>query len=275
MATYAIGDIQGCFDELQQLLQRINFDPAKDQLWFTGDLVNRGPKSLETVRFVKSLGDRAITVLGNHDLHMLAVAEGHLKYSKNDNFQPLIEADDGPELLRWLRHQPLLHHDAKLGYTMIHAGLAPQWDLSLAQACAAEVEAVLQGDDYVDFLQNMYGNKPKRWKGKLEGIKRLRFITNCFSRMRYLEPDGALEFHHKGAPGSQPEGLIPWFEHPERRSRDLKVIIGHWSTLGLMTDGSLFALDTGCLWGGTLTAYCLESGESIAYNCPGCRSPKE
>jgi len=273
MATYAIGDIQGCFDELQRLLEAIKFDPAHDTLWFTGDLVNRGPKSLETVRFVKSLGEHAIAVLGNHDLHMLAVASGEQKPSKNDNFQPLIEATDGLELLNWLRHQPLLHHDSQLGYTMVHAGLPPQWDLTLAQHCAREVEAVLQGPNHADFLQRMYGNKPKQWSDKLSGTKRLRFITNAFTRLRYCENDGSFDFHHKGRPGTQPDHLHPWFEVEGRKSHELKVIFGHWSTLGLINGGGIHALDTGCLWGGPLTALCLESGEPTAIACPGARTP--
>ncbi len=182
MAIYAIGDIQGCFDELQALLDQIGFDAGRDQLWFTGDLVNRGPKSLETLRFVKGLGRSAVTVLGNHDLHLLAVAYGHGKKLAKDTLKPILKAKDGDELIDWLRHRPIMHYDKKLDTAMVHAGLPPQWDLETARSCAGELEAVLRGDAYMDFIANMYGNKPKRWKKSLEGIDRLRFITNAFSR---------------------------------------------------------------------------------------------
>lgn len=274
MASYAIGDIQGCFDSLQRLLEEIHFDPAADTLWFTGDLVNRGPQSLETLRFVKGLGDRAVTVLGNHDLHLIAVHEGHDKFvSKGDTLKPVLEADDGAELIRWLRHQPLLHHDAQLGYTMVHAGLPPQWDLQQARDSAHEVEEVLRGGHYRDFIDHMYGNLPDLWSDSLTGRDRLRFIINCFTRLRYCTVNGKLALSAKGRPGTQPSGTLPWFQVPGRRSREHTIVFGHWSTLGLYRDDGVIAVDTGCLWGGGLTALRLEDGEAITVNCPETQTP--
>jgi len=255
MAIYAIGDIQGCLDELKQLLEQIHFDPAQDQLWFAGDLVNRGPKSLETLRFIRSLGDRAITVLGNHDLHLLALAEGDKRYSsKFDTLLPILQAPDRPQLLDWLRHRPLLHHDKSLGYTLIHAGLPPQWKLKKARRYAHEVEAMLQSPHFRDFLKVMYGNQPARWSKQLEGMDRLRLITNCLTRLRYCRPDGTLDLKSKGKVGSQPAGYLPWFAVPERKSRKKRILFGHWSTLQVREQDNVYALDTGCLWGGKLSA---------------------
>lgn len=198
MAVYAIGDVQGCYDELMRLLDHVGFSEGSDALWFCGDLVNRGPKSLEVLRLVSNLGECAVTVLGNHDLHLLAVAAGCGKKLQKDTLQPLLDAPDGEELIAWLRHQPLLHHDAQLGYTMVHAGLPPQWDLATAQGCAREMEAVLRGPGYNDFLLYMYGNEPNCWSPELAGINRLRFITNVFTRMRYCTVDGVLNLKDKG-----------------------------------------------------------------------------
>jgi bis(5'-nucleosyl)-tetraphosphatase (symmetrical) len=274
MSTYAIGDIQGCYDELQQLLQRIHFDPAHDRLWFTGDLVNRGPKSLETLRFVKGLGERAITVLGNHDLHLLAVWQHKQKHFKsNDTLGPIFEADDGEELLQWLRRQPLMHYDAELDYAMLHAGLPPQWGLDEALGHAAEVERVLQGERFHEFLGHMYGNKPGRWSNQLEGWDRLRFIVNCFTRLRICTAVGKLEFKHKGELGDIPAGYWPWFELEQRQSRSQRLVFGHWSALGLYQQHNVHAIDTGCLWGGALTALQLESGEITALPCTGFQQP--
>ncbi len=258
MAIYAIGDVQGCFNELQALLKEIGFHVNRDRLWFTGDLVNRGPKSLEVVRFVKNLAGDAVTVLGNHDLHLLAVAEGSDRYRYNDTFDDVLNAPDGDELLDWLRHRPLLHHDAKLGYTLIHAGLPPQWDLAQAEACASEVEAVLRGRRYGEYFEHMYGDRPDLWSDDLSGWERLRFITNCFARMRYCDNAGRLALEEKGAPGTQPEGYMPWFAAPGRRSAGLKIIFGHWSTLGGCTGPGIYPLDSGCVWGGNLTALRLD-----------------
>lgn len=279
MPVYAIGDIQGCFAQLQALLQKLDYDPARDQLWFTGDLVNRGPGSLETLRFVKALGAGAITVLGNHDLHLLAVAAGYVPVHPKDTLDDILTAPDRDELLDWLRCQPLLHHDEKLGYTLIHAGLPPQWDLHAAQQRAHEVEQVLCGEQYRDFLQHMYGNQPMRWSETLQGWDRLRFITNCFSRLRYCDNEGELHFKAKGPPGTQPAPYIPWFEVAGRAHRDLHIIFGHWSALGPLCLPGIYALDTGCLWGGSLTAMRLDPPgnglpELVSIDCPQIRKIK-
>lgn len=258
MATYAIGDIQGCFNELRELLKHINFKPNRDHLWLTGDLVNRGPRSLDVLRFVKDLGDRAITVLGNHDLHLLAVAQGHEKYHHKDTFEDVLQAPDRAILMDWLRSRPVLYHDAQLGFTLVHAGFPPQWDLALAQACAAEVEAALRGPHYSTYLEQMYGNEPAQWADNLRGWERLRFITNCFTRLRFCDAEGHLALEEKGAPGTAPPPLMPWFEVPGRHSATLNIVFGHWSTLGPRTDQGIFPLDTGCLWGGALTAVRLD-----------------
>ncbi|HHJ81157.1 MAG TPA: symmetrical bis(5'-nucleosyl)-tetraphosphatase, partial [Candidatus Tenderia electrophaga] len=231
MATYAIGDIQGCFDELQQLLLQLKFDSRNDQLWFCGDLVNRGPKSLETLRFVKALGDSAVTVLGNHDLHLLAKAGGFGKQLKQDTLDEIINAPDCDELMHWLRHQPLLHHDAELGYSMVHAGLPPQWDLATALACAEEMESKLRAPDYDEFIRVMYGNQPDQWSDELTGIERWRFITNVFTRLRFCSADGRLNLKAKGKPGTQKAGLLPWFDVPGRKTENDRIVFGHWSTL--------------------------------------------
>ena len=275
MAVYAIGDIQGCFDELMQLLALIEFDETKDQLWFCGDLVNRGPKSLETLRFVKGLGDRAVTVLGNHDLHLLAKAYGYGKFLAKDTLDEIIHAPDSKALLDWLRHQPLLHHDAELGFTMVHAGLPPQWDLVTAQRCALALQATLRGDEVHDFLCQMYGNQPDRWSSDLVGIDRLRFITNVFTRLRYCSDDGVLDYKDKGAPGTQKAGYLPWFDIAGRKSTDLKIVFGHWSTLGVGEKNNVYALDGGCLWGGQLLALRLDSPapEWFSLDCQGACEP--
>ncbi len=274
MPTYAIGDIQGCFDQLQQLLERIEFDPGKDEIWFTGDLVNRGPKSLETVRFVKRLGKSAVTVLGNHDLHLMAVDAGVGKLnSGSDTLADILAAPDREELMLWLRGRPLIHHDAKRNAALLHAGLPPQWEISQAIRCAREVETTLRGPNYRDFLRQMYGNKPDRWHPDLQGWERLRFITNCFTRMRYCRPDGRIDLRAKGRPGTQPDGLLPWFELPDRKSRDTLILFGHWSTLGFHQTDNICALDTGCLWGGRLTTLCLDDSSVHAIPCPTWRNP--
>ncbi len=267
MSTYAIGDLQGCYDPLKKLLKNIDFNPKRDRLWFTGDLVNRGPDSLKTLRYVYKLGDRAITVLGNHDLHLLAISEGLAREKADDNLGAILKADDSEELLSWLRRQPLMHHDNSLGFTMIHAGLPPQWDFEQAQRCANELEAVLRGSDYHEFLQHMYGNKPERWSKKLQGMDRLRFITNCFTRLRYCYDDGSLCLKAKGPPGSQPQGCVPWFDVKKRASAKMKIIFGHWSALGLHRSKGIYALDSGCLWGNALTALRLEDKKYFSVNC--------
>lgn len=273
MAVYAIGDIQGCFDELVALLDTLAFEPRRDVLWFVGDLVNRGPKSLDVLRFIKSLGDRAITVLGNHDLHLLAVAHAHERPRRKDTLDDILRAPDRDDLLDWLRHQPLLHHDAALGFTMVHAGLPPQWNLTEARAYALEVEEALRGPSYIPFLEHMYGDKPTQWSARLDGWERLRFITNCFTRLRFCDAQGRLALDAKGPPGTQSAPYLPWFEVPLRRSRDCNIVFGHWSALGNHAAHQVYALDTGCLWGGELTALRLDGAhrEKSSVVCPAPR----
>ncbi len=275
MTTYAIGDVQGCFDALQALLEKIRFDPARDTLWFTGDLVNRGPQSLETLRFVSGLGERAVTVLGNHDLHLLAVANRTAKRKKQDTLDEILTAPDRDPLLDWLRHRPLLHHDAVLDWTLVHAGLLPQWDLAEAQRLAREAETVLQGDRADNFLANMYGDLPDRWCENLAGHERLRVIVNAFTRLRYCDSEGKMELSFKGAPGSQPPGLVPWFQAPHRRSGAEHVVFGHWSTLGAHRADGVLGLDGGCLWGRELCGARLEPGAAqiLSIRCRDYRHP--
>ena len=277
MATYAIGDVQGCSDELDTLLDAVRFDPAHDRLWLVGDLVNRGPDSLAVLRKVRALGTSAITVLGNHDLHLLAVALTDRKAKAQDTFTALLAATDRDELLHWLRHRPLLHHDAALGYTMIHAGLAPQWDLAQATQCSREVETALRDERSCrSLLEHMYGDEPKRWSPDLGGWPRLRFIVNCFTRMRLCTAQGDLDSRHKGPPAHAPRGLMPWFRVPGRLSQSLRIVCGHWSALGYHDGDGVLSIDTGCVWGNTLCAVrldqaaapvfvtCTSSGLSIA-----------
>lgn len=257
MATYAIGDIQGCYDELRQLLTKINFRSDRDTLWFTGDLVNRGPKSLETLRFVQSLGSNAVSVLGNHDLHLLAIARNHNQPGRKDTLDEILNAPDREDLLDWLRHLPLLHIADDIALTMVHAGIHPQWSIAQAKLLAAEVEAVLQSDQDIDFYAGMYGDKPEMWSDDLRGCARLRYITNVFTRLRYCSNEGALALDYKCEPGAQPAGLLPWFNIENRISRQDRIVFGHWSTLILAKNieyPNVYPLDTGCLWGGQLTA---------------------
>jgi len=266
MSTYAIGDIQGCLDPLHKLLDKINFDPAADKLWFCGDLVNRGPQSLKTLKFIKGLGDSAITVLGNHDLHCLAASENLSKHSNNESLKKLLNSSKLPELMLWLRQQPLFHHDAETGFSLVHAGLPPQWDLQQALSCAKELGDILKSDKYLLYLQQMYGNMPDKWSKKLEGMDRLRFITNAFTRMRYCSENGKLYLKANGPVGSQLHG-VPWFTVDKRKSKKMKIIFGHWSTLGPYYEKGIYALDSGCLWGGRLTAFRLEDESWVDVNC--------
>lgn len=263
MSTYAIGDLQGCYTELQDLLNKINFDETNDQLWFVGDLVNRGPESLKCLRFVKSLGEKAKTVLGNHDLHLLAIANKVRKPHRNDTLDEILNADDAEALLNWIKHLPLLVHDESLNFTMIHAGLPPQWSLKKAKELAKETENLLQSDQFTDFIHNMYGNQPDIWSETLSGDDLHRFIINCFTRIRYLEETGKLNLKENNAPGRQAKNLIPWYALPNRKTNEDKIIFGHWSTVMLGEEQNfkqynVYPLDTGCLWGGELTAMRLE-----------------
>lgn len=257
MATYAIGDIQGCYHAFQALLKRIEFDVETDVLWLVGDMINRGSGSLDVLRWCHRYQANIKVVLGNHDLHAIAVAHGIRKQSRSDTLQPILDAPDADALLTWLRHQPLMV--ANKDYVMVHAGLLPQWRISEALDYAKEVEAALQGDGYVDFLSNMYGNSPNIWQDDLEGYDRLRVITNAMTRMRVCTLGGALDFSFKGELTDVPTGLVPWFDFPKRASKEQSIIFGHWSALGLHQRQHLYALDTGCLWGGKLTAMCLET----------------
>ena len=273
MSTYAIGDLQGCYDALQRLLEKIRFDPVKDRLWFCGDLVNRGGQSLETLRLVHSLSIHSTVVLGNHDLSLLAIAQRAEADQRrvNPDLQRVLFAEDRDVLIDWLRKQKLLHVDRSLGFAMVHAGLAPKWTLKLAEARAREVEEQLRSDGYRKFLKNMYGDKPE-WNPKLAGPERFRAIVNIFTRMRYCTPGGRIGFEEKGRPGSQKPGLYPWFSVPGHAPRELPLVCGHWSTLGLFMGLGIYAIDTGAVWGGRLTA--LELGPELRlHQVPGRTVP--
>jgi bis(5'-nucleosyl)-tetraphosphatase (symmetrical) len=274
VARYAIGDIQGCCDELKALLARFDYSPDRDQLWFVGDLVNRGPKSLETLRFVRSLGANATVVLGNHDLHLLALAYGSKRKTKDgDTLDAILDAPDRDQLLEWLSGRPLAVFDEPRGDFLVHAGLVPDWTPREAAKYAREVEAVLR-DDARSLFDAMYGNKPDKWDATLRGMDRLRFVINVFTRMRFCTREGRVDLKAKGAPGEQPEDLVPWFDVPGRASRDVRIVCGHWSTLGLHRRKDLLALDTGCVWGGSLTAVNLDDdGPAIQLACSGHQSP--
>lgn len=260
MAVWAIGDLQGCYDPTRRLLDAIRFDPAKDRLWFCGDLVNRGGESIETLRLVHSLRDNVVSVLGNHDLSLLAIAERREEDQRkvNADLQGVLFAHDRDVLLDWLRTCPLLHVDRALGWMMLHAGLAPRWTTQLAQKHAGEIEHKLRSGGYRKLLRNMYGDRPA-WSPHLTGPDRDRAIINIFTRMRYCAPKGRIAFEEKGAPGSQQPGLYPWYEVPGRAERDLKIVCGHWSTLGLFIGHGVHAIDTGAVWGGKLTALQLDA----------------
>ena len=262
MATYAIGDIQGCFDELMNLLEVVNFSDS-DQLWFAGDLVNRGPKSLETLRFIKGLGERAKVVLGNHDLHLLAIYYAKAKFTKSDTLSSVLNASDCKELMHWLKAQPLLHFDAQFNTLMVHAGIPANWSLTQAMNLASEVEQSLQSDQHLAFFCNMYGNTPDSWDNSLTGQDRLRCITNMLTRMRFCTAQQQLNLSFKGENGYQPEGLAPWFDfHAKQTTPDnlLRILFGHWAALmGNTGRDDIIALDTGCVWGEKLTAICLDS----------------
>ncbi|HEX7810837.1 MAG TPA: symmetrical bis(5'-nucleosyl)-tetraphosphatase [Burkholderiales bacterium] len=266
MASYAIGDLQGCFGSLQNLLGETGFNASRDRLWFVGDLVNRGPQSLEVLRFIRSLGDAAVTVLGNHDLHLLMVAGGRAKPRKEDTLGTILDAPDREELLAWLRELPMTHVEGE--YAMVHAGLLPSWTAAQAAQLGREVEQALRGPGWPDLMAHMYGNHPDRWSDSLTGYDRLRVIINAMTRLRICTADGRMEFSHKGSLEDIPEGYMPWFAVPGRRSADSTVICGHWSALGLRAETNLLALDTGCLWGRRLSAVRLEDRRVYQVSCP-------
>ncbi len=268
MSTYAIGDVQGCYNELMNLLEVVQFNPKKDFLWFTGDLVNRGLQSLEVLRFVKSLGERAVTVLGNHDLHFLAVLDGLATAKEKDTFHDILAAKDARVLADWLRAMPLLHHDEKLNFVLVHAGIAPLWNLAQAKKYAQEVHEILVSDQYHALLANMYGDKPDRWSDDLCDIPRWRVILNYFTRMRYCDAQGHLDLRYKGPLGKQPENYYPWFDVPQRKVIKEEIIFGHWASLrGRSSVATIHALDTGCSWGAELTALRLEDHKMFQISC--------
>lgn len=274
MATYAIGDIQGCYEPLRQLLNQVGFSPDRDRLWLVGDLVNRGPHSLEVLRFIKGLGASAITVLGNHDLHLVVHAAGHSRRYPEDTLDAVLAAPDRDELLAWLRSRPLCH--AEGGYTLVHAGLLPQWSVADALALSDEVTGALTSPRHGEFIAHMWGNEPDHWQENLKGWDRLRVIVNAMTRMRFCTPEGRMVL---GGPGSKgpidkgPPGCVPWFELPGRRHSETTVVCGHWSALGLRQQPRLLALDSGCLWGGALTAVRLEDRAVFQCQCKAAVAP--
>lgn len=272
MATFAIGDLQGCYMQFRQLLDLIHFDRVKDRLWLVGDIVNRGPDSLSVLRFVKELHNAAVMVLGNHDLHLLMVAEGCAKLHQNDTLQDILDAPDRDELLHWLRHQRLLYVEGS--YVMVHAGLLPSWSVPQAASLAQIVEVALRSEDFPRFCSQMYGNQPDQWNDNLRGYAQLRVIINAMTRMRVCTPGGKMDFAYKGGGQNVPAGYLPWFETPNRASREAIIICGHWSALGLQIRDNLIALDTGCLWRGNLTAIRLEDRKIFQVSCAAVEETK-
>lgn len=272
MARWAVGDVQGCCDELQELLVRIDFSHDRDRLWLVGDLVNRGPHSLEVLRLVRSLGDNAISVLGNHDLHLLAVALAGAKLRKNDTLGEILVAPDRDQLLDWLVRLPLAHYDPEHGDLLVHAGVVPQWDVPQTLQLAQEVEQALRGDARA-LLSQMYGERPTRWRPTLEGPERLRFTINVLTRLRFCTRGGRIDLQHKGRPDSAAKPWVPWFRVSQRASRDARIVFGHWSALGFYREPGLLGLDTGCVWGGTLTAVNLDLPDAAPVSVPS-RQPR-
>jgi bis(5'-nucleosyl)-tetraphosphatase (symmetrical) len=263
VALIAIGDVQGCLASLDALLAQL---PQDARLVFVGDIVNRGPDSLGALRRVRELGERAVTVLGNHDLHLLAVSAGIRPMHDDDTMQPILDAPDSAELIDWVRTRPLAHFEE--GTLFVHAGLLPSWGVPQALALAGEVEAALRAPDHREFLAAMYGNRPARWEESLAGHERLRCVLNALTRLRFVGLDGAMDLRLKGRPENAPPGWVPWFEHPERASRGTPVVFGHWSTLGLMIREDAIGIDTGCVWGGKLTAISLPDRGVVQVECP-------
>ncbi len=277
MAIWAIGDVQGCDDELAQLIEKLDFDADRDQLWFCGDLVNRGGQSLAVLRRVRTLGERAIVVLGNHDLSLLAIAERkeHEQARVNADLREVLFADDRDELLDWLRHQRMLHVDRNAGFAMVHAGLFPQWTIADAKSAAQEIESHLRDEQARKrLLRHMFGNKPDTWNPKTRGLDRLRASINALTRMRFCDVRGRIAFAEKGPPGTQRPGLYPWFAVPGHQPRDLRIVCGHWSALGLFAGLGIYALDTGCVWGGSLTALRIDSDMPSVVAVKSTRAPE-
>ena len=273
--NYLIGDLQGCCDALERLLQTLDFSPSRDRIHCLGDLVNRGPASLRTLRRLQELGDAAQCLLGNHDLHLLATAHGARKPGKSDTLRDILDAPDREALLDWLRHQRMAAQTQ--GWLLVHAGVVPQWDRAQTLTLAGEVEALLRGPELADFLHDMYGNEPDRWHEGLQGTARLRFIVNVLTRIRFCSAEGQLEFKTKDGAGDAPDGFMPWFEVPGRRTAGQPIAFGHWSTLGLQQRPDLLALDTGCVWGGSLSAAALDAqgrvSDIIQVRCTQAQKP--
>ena len=267
MAIYAIGDIQGCFSALQRVTDKFGFNPPQDSLWFVGDLVNRGPESLAVLRWVKALGPSAVVVLGNHDLHLLAAAEGVRAVRREDTFQDVLEAPDREALLDWLKQQRLLYREKD--FVLVHAGLLPQWTTADAEGLATEVEQVLRGAQYKTLLREMYGSSPAQWSPDLTGMARYRVIINALTRLRFCTPEGEIDLMQKGPPETAPQGFSPWFALANRRSRDAVIVSGHWAALGLRMADNFLALDSGCVWGHQLSAVRLEDRKLYQVSCGG------
>lgn len=258
--------MQGCYQPLRRLLDTLDFDPGRDRLWFVGDLVNRGPESVECLRFVKALGEAAVTVLGNHDLHLVSLAEGLPATRHRDTLDDVLHAPDRDELIAWLRTRPLMHVEG--GYALVHAGLLPQWSVAQARALAAEVETRLRGPGRRELLRDMYGDRPDRWSDELRGMDRWRVIINATTRLRVCDEHGAMVLQYKGEPGEAAASWTPWFDVPGRRSADHTIVCGHWSALGLVVRKDLLALDSGCVWGRVLSAVRLEDRRVFDVACP-------
>jgi bis(5'-nucleosyl)-tetraphosphatase (symmetrical) len=275
MSHYVVGDVQGCYAEFRQLLDLIAFDPARDRLWLVGDLVNRGPDSLAVLRTVKGLGDAAVTVLGNHDLHLLIVAAGHRPPHRHDTLAAILGAPDRDELLAWLRTRPLVVRESE--WLLVHAGLLPSWTPATAVMLSQEVEAVLASAAHDDFLRHLYGDEPARWDEALTGYDRLRVIVNACTRLRFCAGDDTMDLGEKRGPEHAPAGFAPWFAHPERKSAGVSVLCGHWSTLDLVLAPRVLMLDTGCLWGGTLTSLRLDDRRvfQVPSRAPVAPAPRE
>lgn len=269
MTTWAIGDLHGCHASLERLLETVRFDPAADRVWFVGDLANRGPEPLRTLRLVRKLGKSAITVLGNHDLHLLAVMHGVRRASIKDRIDPILVAHDRDDLEGWLRRRPLLHTDQALGATLVHAGIHPHWTLGEATSRARELEAILPSPRFERFVQRMYGDTPTRWSEDMKKNERRRFSVNVFTRMRYCTRAGELEFEHSEPPADAPERLLPWYAVPGRRPLATRLVFGHWSSHPAMSPPGLLPLDRGCVWGGSLAAHAMETGQTVSVDC--CR----
>lgn len=268
MTLYAVGDIQGCARSFDALLERIKFKPRRDHLWLVGDLVNRGPRSARVLRMVRKLGSSATSVLGNHDLHLLATAAGIRGMSNGDTFDDVLDARDAEDLLDWLRTLPLIARDRQAKRVLVHAGLPPGWTVREAAAHASEVEKLLAGPRWKKALRDMYGDVPARWEPDLTASDRRRYTINAMTRIRFCDKSGRLDFTYSGPPGSQPSKLMPWFDFPKRRSRKWHIVFGHWSALGVLRRDDVTALDSGCVWGWELTALPLDPpGKPVAVNC--------